>query len=345
VAAAGVALATATVALGISTAVVWTEKQKTDEARRQAEENLDALARMTNGIIDQTERELPPIPGTEVVRREILTPVQGQYRQMLVQRPADPAVREWSAKVERYVANLDRMVGEYDRANECYEQSVHLLTGLAAQFPDEPRHREKLSEAVRDYAELLRRLGNLPAADGATRRAVELAEPLHAAAPGAFGPKRTLGTALIERAEVRAAQGRWADAEADAGRAVALLVQLADAPAAEQVASDPVLVSLARTQLAAAQREQGRPADALRTHEAAVAGGEPVATDANAQYARARGRLERGRTLGQLGRPADRLADVTAAVGGFGGLAGRYPKVVRYREWLAAARNELAAGR
>jgi serine/threonine-protein kinase len=346
--AAVVFLLSAVAALTVSTALVWHEQRRTAEQKRhaerewaRAEENLGLARGLALNLLEIAETRLPAVRQTEPIRQEMTDAALRTFQQFLQQRPDDPELRGKTAALYRYSAKVHNNLNEVAAAERSYGESVHILDALVAQAPGEPLYRDQLAETLRDQSQVLDKLGRYGDAAAALRRAVGLADGLRAGAPDRPRYRRTLATARLALAGVEYARGQFAEA-AESGREAAELFRgLLGAPAGESNPQDPLLLAVALNRRAMAERERGRPDDALAAHAAALAqlklllgrgGGNDV------QHFHARALLDQGRTLALLpDRRPQVEGDFGQAILIWADLRKRYPAYPQYREWQAAA--------
>ena len=277
VVAAGVFLASAVVALSVSTALVWREQQKTaakeqfaEDERARAEHNYEVARTLSLDLIDIAESGLAPIRESEGVRKSLLTAVLRTHQQFLEQHPDDPELRKRAAQLYRYQANLQRLVRETAAAEQSYQESIRIQEALVEQYGDEPYYREKLSETLRDYADLHRRLGWLRAATETLHRSAEIADGLLGADPDRPRYRRLLAGALLDLSRVQKARGMAAESGQTAARAVGLFRGLLDVAPADRYVYDPLLLAASLAGLAIAEREQDHLKPALAAHREAI---------------------------------------------------------------------------
>ena len=261
---------------------------------------LEAIGRMLEGVAGA---DLAYLPNTETLRLSQAEAVLGFYRDLLAGNPADRKARRALAHALRVTANIDRMIGQHDRAEGRYAEAIGLLSDSdAAGVPETDETRAGLVLTLIDAGENLRMSGRPRAAEARYLQALDLLGRPGAAPPG--GP-RFEAMARINLAQARIETGRPAEAKADADRAAALLVPLADGPRADP--TDRILMAFSQAVAAIALRDLGEPGPAsARMAEATRRARELVADrrDTDTLHTLATILSERGRLLAEAGSPA-----------------------------------------
>jgi tetratricopeptide (TPR) repeat protein/tRNA A-37 threonylcarbamoyl transferase component Bud32 len=342
-------LVSAVVGLSVGAALIWREEQRTAEQKRaaerewsRAEKNLDLARSLGPQLLDVVDQRLSRVARTEAIRKEIIAAAVQKVRDALGQQPDDPELRYWTARLQRYSANLHRQLNQLDAAGRLYDEAVAMLGGLAAQAPDVPFYRDQLAETLRDQAQLLNRLGRLRDARAAADRSVGIAEQLVAESPGRADYRRTLAIGRIDRSGIRLALGEAVASEADARAAVETYRGLTRERAE---GLDGLMMVLALNRLAVGLRELGRADEALPVHaeavERAAALRKQSPTNNNYEHFHGRSLVEQGRTLARVPeRRQDAEASLSTPLPSWDHLQERYPQTPQYREWPALARLE-----
>ena len=246
--------------LSAGAGLIWREEQKTAEKKREAEANL-VLARQeqerADGERDRANRERDlaranfeqawelavtlgdvagqaetgqaAAPADEPRRRELLAKALAACRRALEARPDDADMRERTARMLRYSANLGRFLNDTGPAEEAYRESVGIQRGLLARDPTDARA-EHLGRTLRDYAALQRRTGRLTAAAATLDESAGIAERLWKADRESFQPQFDLAAVLMTRHTLEMARGRPADALRTAERCRSLFDDLLAGP-------------------------------------------------------------------------------------------------------------------
>jgi serine/threonine-protein kinase len=358
-AAAGVFLVSAVVALSLSTVLVWREQRKTAEQKSVAEQNYELSRDLSYNIIkmmETSEAEIASIPALHNSRKEILKATAQAYRKHLEQEPHDPELRKRTAQVYRYTANVHRLTNEIESADPLYKASILLYGGLADQYPEEAVFRELLSETLRDFSKLQARVGQLRQATETLQQSIAIAEKLLAEQPQRTASRRKLANSLLNLAAIEQTRG-MTEAGKVAEQAVQLFRELVALPPGERHPYDPVMLAAALNQAAAAERRSGREDAARSRHEEALSELQPLMAErrqgvnlVDVLHFRSWFLLEQCRTLLRFPTPeGQELAETKLGevIEQWTRLAKSYPKVPSYREMRGIAhqvRGELRIG-
>ena len=194
VAATGLVLLVAVVALAVSTWLVWREKERTvvalAEAEKQggrAEENfqiaLAAVEQMLTRVSDDSDR-LAHEPGMELVRRKLLEDALRFYKSLLKEKETDPVVRRETATTYLRIGDLQDRLGQQAAADEAYRAGMVLFQALADEFPQQPTYRRRLAACYGKLGTLLVDTPNLHEAERAFRQALDIQQALVEEFPG-----------------------------------------------------------------------------------------------------------------------------------------------------------------
>jgi tetratricopeptide (TPR) repeat protein len=345
------------VALATTAALVWRERDRTDEQRRlaeagwtkadtereRAERSFDSarvvMLEMTNRINEiETGQNNPKI--TDQLRMRALNQAREAFDGFRADQPDDANLKLQAASLHRFAANLARLMSDYPAAEKAYAASLAIWEELSDHFPDVPEYRNYLAETLRDRSMLEKRMGKLKDAAATLDRAAEIAEGLPETYPES-SRDRTAGTNDLERADVAFTRGQFDTAGRYAEQALYRLDALKKAPAKLAKTYDPLLAVMAVNRVALVRREQGKAAEALASHDDAVArmstldgpkaGRDVVFWDLEV-------RRQRAQTLSSVpGRRAEATAEFDRIIQAAEKLVDDYPQVAFYREGLAAA--------
>jgi tetratricopeptide (TPR) repeat protein/tRNA A-37 threonylcarbamoyl transferase component Bud32 len=345
VAAAAVLLVTATAALGVSTALVWREKERTKEQERRAERSYVSMRDLSGDVLnlmETAEAELVNSPGLMAARDELVGKAARAFRIQLEQQPDDAELRRRAAQVFRYAANVRRLANDLDGAETLYLDSLRLYRGLAKENSDVAASRQKLCEAARDYGTFQALTGRLGDASETFREAAALAEGL-VAQDDLPTHRRSLAISLAFLAGNEDARGRSDEAKQLAGRAAALYRGLLAGPAPQPY--DSLLLASVLNRAAIVERDAGRPDSARPLHAEAckimqgVVDRRPAGVGlTDAVHHMALFRLSQARTWAlDPKRRANAETNLAATAKQWEGLAGSHPAVPMYRAALGEA--------
>ena len=341
VAAAGVLLATTTVALAIGNVLVAQERDAKERARQEAVAQRDLAERnaaMTRDVIaDFIEKvaddQWGQIPGTGQLRLDAVKSVVKTFPDLLAQQPDNPDLKYDAALIYRRCANLYRVLGRLDKAKPLYDQSREIMNKLVETHPEVMLYQQGLCHNRLEDAEVILRESGPELALPPLRGAVSLAEQTAKAFPDSHGVLRTLAQARIDLADALVDAGR-----VDEGVKVsAESVKNFDAVLARDGGDEDdiryqtrLLASLAAAVAANASFEAGHPDRGMaeKADRWSAELSENLAGDPNVDYVRALALDEWGRVLG--------LDAATAAEGETLGIEA----VVKLRALVAASPYE-----
>jgi tetratricopeptide (TPR) repeat protein len=290
--------------------------------------------------INQIETGLKSPIAVDEIRYAALEKAREQFEQFRADLPDDEVVQWQAAKLDRYAANLSRLLGRYPKAEANYNTAVRIYEDLSQRFPDRSAYRDELAQTLGDRAALEKRMGKLTDAAATLGRAVQVTEALEGKLP-ASSYRRTLGVVVDNQTDVAYLLGQFDAAARYARRSGELFEQLKTAPVAERNPVDPLFAAMTVHRLALAQRELGQTAAALVSHDDAVArmkalGGPQANRDV--RFWDCEVRRERARTAALFPeRRTAAAADLAEVIQGMEQLVGENPDLALYRERLAAA--------
>jgi len=311
VAAAGVLLATTTVALAIGNVLVARERDAKERARQEAVAQRDLAERnaaMTRDVIADfietvADDKWGSIPGTGQLRLDAVKSVVDKFPDLMTQQPENPDLKYDAALIYRRCANLYRVLGRLEEAKPLYDQSREIMEKLIETHPEVTLYQQGLCHNRLEDAEVILRESGPELALPTLRGAVSLTEQTAKAFPDSHGVLRTLAHARIDLADALVDAGR-----VDEGVKVsAESVKNFDVVLARDGGDEDdtryqtrLLASLAAAVAANARFEAGRPdremaakADRWSAELSATLAGDP-----NVDYVRALALDERARVLG-----------------------------------------------
>lgn len=130
----------------------WREAvQHKDLAERRGEiaearfrEARDLVDRMLTRVAD---KQLTEVPQMTAVRRELLEEALTFYQGFLAERGMDLSVREETARAYGRVGAIQQALGNFERAEEAYQQALASLQRLAEELPDQDNYRHNVAWA------------------------------------------------------------------------------------------------------------------------------------------------------------------------------------------------------
>ena len=311
VAAAGMLLATTTVALAIGNVLVARERDAKERARQEAVAQRDLAERnaaMTRDVIADfietvADDKWGQIPGTGQLRLDAVKSVVDKFPNLHAQQPDNPDLKYDAALIYRRCANLYRVLGKLNEAKPLYDQSREIMNTLIDQHPEVSLYQQGLCHNRLEDAEVILRESGPELALPTLRGAVALAEQTAKAFPDSHGVLRTLAQARIDLADALVDAGR-----VDEGVKVsAESVKNFDVVLARDGGDDDdiryqtrLLASLAAVIAANAHFEAGRPDRELaeKADRSSAELSAKLAGDPNVDYVRALALDERARVLG-----------------------------------------------
>ncbi|MCY3016172.1 MAG: serine/threonine-protein kinase [Planctomycetota bacterium] len=341
VAAAGMLLATTTVALAIGNVLVARERDAKERARQEAVAQRDLAERnaaMTRDVIADfietvADDKWGSIPGTGQLRLDAVQSVVDKFPDLIAQQPDNPDLKYDAALIYRRCANLYRVLGKLNEAKPLYEKSRGIMEKLVAEKAPKEYHTLGWIHHLLDEAEVILRTDGPQPSIATFRKALEQAELAVKSFPNSPGPLWTLGRAEMDLADALVDAGSAAEGAEQAATGVTHFeaAMARDGEDDEDIRYQTrLMASLAAAVAANASFEAGRPdremAEKADRWSAELS--ENLAGDPNVDFVRALALDERARVLG--------LDAATAAEGEKLGIEA----VVKLRALVAAAPYE-----
>ena len=310
-AAAGVLLATTTVALAIGNVLVARERDAKERARQEAVAQRDLAERnaaMTRGVIADfietvADDQWGQIPGTGQLRLDAVKSVVKTFPDLLAQQPDNPDLKYDAALIYRRCANLYRVLGRLDEAKPRYDQSREIMEKLVAEKAPQERFILGWIHHLLDEAEVTLRTDGPQPSIATFREALEQAELAVKSFPNSPGPLWTLGRAEMDLADALVDAGSAAGGAEKAATGVTHFeaAMARDGEDDEDIRYQTrLMASLAAAVAANASFEAGRPdremAEKADRWSAELS--ETLAGDPNVDYVRALALDEWARVLG-----------------------------------------------
>ena len=311
VAAAGMLLATTTVALAIGNVLVSRERDAKERARQEAVAQRDLAERnaaMTRGVIADfietvADDQWGQIPGTGQLRLDAVKSVVDKFPDLLAQQPDNPDLKYDAALIYRRCANLYRVLGKLDEAKPLYDQSREIMEKLVAEKAPKEHHTLGWIHHLLDEAEVILRTDGPQPSIATFREALKRAEGAEKAFPTTPGPQWTLGRAEMDLADALVDAGSATEGAEQAAKGVMHFeaAMAHDGEDDEDIRYQTrLMASLAAAVAANARFEAGRPdremAEKADRWSAELS--ENLAGDPNVDYVRALALDEWARVLG-----------------------------------------------
>lgn len=237
--------------IGTSWGLVKAERARDAETKQRirAENNLDAAHLLTTKLMTVTEKVLPPMRGSEIARRDLTRVAVETFRVFAEQRPDSPELRRWNAQLNRYEANIRRLLDDNASADNAYRIALDALR-------KEPDNADRLSETLRDYATLQARLGQLKSAVATNDDAHKIAQSLLGKEPNNIGYLRNEALILVDRADFANSMGDYQGAVSFADQAAVIFRKLSDVNSTDPNPYDVPMLAAALTAKGVAERER-----------------------------------------------------------------------------------------
>jgi tetratricopeptide (TPR) repeat protein len=160
-------LLVAVTVLGISTGIIWREKQQAEQAYRaeaeartaEAEQRLLAEANelQARQVVDEmytkvAEEWLATEPRMQLVQRDLLLKALHFYEKLLRSHPTDPQIRFKTAQAYHFVGRVQHRLGQTQESQQAIRQQIALLRDLVAEVPATARYRFDLFHSLRELA-------------------------------------------------------------------------------------------------------------------------------------------------------------------------------------------------
>jgi serine/threonine-protein kinase len=224
VAAAAALLLTSVVALAVSNLLIQREQIRTEIARNQAQNNFNLARSAVSGIlVDIAQNNLPNLPGTSALRRNVASKAAYLYKSLLNAKPLAPDFQTEAAAAFRQLGSIRRLYYDFNTAEADYKQAITLLQDQLARNPNAEYSAATLAEILVEYAVLLRMQGRVPDEEPYLLRAAELAGTLPTNAAPLSQPRRIQARAIAMLSTVQLQTGRAQDALATSKQAISLI--------------------------------------------------------------------------------------------------------------------------
>ncbi len=200
------------------------QQARADEtkARQQA---FAALRSMTADVVERKFAQGAVLSEDE---RAFLRGVIAQYDAFAAIKGDDPDSRAARAEGRSRVGRMRYKLGEFQEAEEDYDQALGIQKELAADFPSRPEFRQDLAKSYNNRGFLMYHTGRLPEAEKDWTEAVGIRKQLVADFPSRPEFRQDLAKSHLSRGVLLMDTGRLPEAEKDWTEAVNILKQLVD---------------------------------------------------------------------------------------------------------------------
>ena len=285
--AAAVFLVSAVAALAVTTILVWNEQQRTAEQRnlalaeqiRTAEQKEAALQNLRMArdlsysgfeLIERAEATLAANAQLNVARKDFLVAASEAFRRFLQQQPDDDFLRQRTARVFHFAANVMRKNNDVKLARPLYQNSIAEYETLAKAKPADFALQVALANEIRDYGKLLSNEGKLSEAVNQIQTSLAIVRRLEAKQPKNLSISRNLAAALLNLASVRYELGDFSECLSAASQAAERYRAFTLLEAARTSPYDSLFLAASLNLVAMANRENGKLALALEAHAEAT---------------------------------------------------------------------------
>ncbi len=150
-----------------------------DREQARAEANFQKAREAVDKILTWVaEKQLADMPHMVRVRRKVLEEALRFYQGFLEEKGNEPEVRYETGRAYDRVGNIYEMLGEDEKAEDAYRESLKLLIELRKSFPAEARYRQGEARAWQGLGILFKKTGKIDQAEEAYRSTMNLMEGL-----------------------------------------------------------------------------------------------------------------------------------------------------------------------
>lgn len=326
----------------------WT---RAENERTRAEQNY-ATARsliLDMGLrINQIETGQADPKLADMARKQALDKAREQFEQFRADVPDDATLQRQTAFLHRYAANVSRLLSDFNGAAAAYSAAIKVYEELIARFPTVSLYRDDLAQTLADRAGAEKRMGKLRESAATLQQALKITDGIQDSFRDSPSYRRSMAVILNDRTDVVYRLGQFDEAATLAAQAGDLFDQLSGLPANQKNTVDPLYAAMTVHRRALAQRELGKTADAMTTHDDAIARMKVLVgpkANRDVRYWDCETRRERAWTAAGIPErretAADELVDVIRVMEA---LVAENPQIAFYKESLVAAylrRGEL----
>jgi serine/threonine protein kinase len=313
------------------------ERDDKERSGRQARQAVDEM------YTEVAEKWLATQPYLEPLQRDFLLKALAFYESFSQTAGGDPAIRLETAKAQRRVGDIQRRLGQTDKARAAYRGALSRLEDLSRSQPSNPHVRAELAGLLNHQGDCSRVAGELGDARQAHERAVVLFAELVNENPdavdyrfGLAGAHNNLGLVLHSLHD-----------DAVAAKTHLAAIEIFRELVQEQPEQPALRHALAQchANLAVLFRDTGRSEEAEKEAYRAVALWKALleAYPNTPQYRQGQGvnYLNLGLLFAKTGRPREAIGALRLAVATLEKLATEFPLVPVYADQLRDARKQL----
>jgi tetratricopeptide (TPR) repeat protein len=203
----------ACMSLGIGGWLIAQKSAVAEVSAEKAHKSFNALRDSMERTYTETVEEMKDIPGTEVLRRKLLTDLLGYYRQFVDEFRSDRTLHADVATALLRLGTLHRELGEPDAARDRLREASALYRSLFDSDPDSLEYRRQQAICAAQLGRVLAQLGETREAEASAREAVALQQTLLKTHPANPVVSAELAASRSELALLLAETGRRDEAE------------------------------------------------------------------------------------------------------------------------------------
>jgi serine/threonine protein kinase/tetratricopeptide (TPR) repeat protein len=144
----------------------------------RAEANFLKTLEAVDQLTEVGQKDLASLPHLDNVRRRLLEKALRFFQGFLQERGGEGKLPFETALAYHRIADIRRLLGEHQQAEQAYERAVDLFERLRTEMPEKRAYRQELGRLHYDHARLLSELGRRQDAEAANEQARRLQEQL-----------------------------------------------------------------------------------------------------------------------------------------------------------------------
>jgi serine/threonine protein kinase len=196
------------------------------QQRLRAEQNLVVAREAVDTMLTEVgKEELANIPQMESTRSELLSRARSFYERFIREEQKDPHLRLEAAVSWKRVADVDHLMGAYDKAKTSYEESIRQLQELVDEHPDEVDFQRQLAITLDSFGRMLSH-EDLDAAEQMFDQAIQIQSELASHLADVPHARHELAQSLNDRGSLLLSKNRLEEACADYRLAIETLQEL-----------------------------------------------------------------------------------------------------------------------
>lgn len=314
--------------------------------RDRAEEHLSLALRAVDGMLTEVgEQDFAYEPRLDEKRQALLARALALYQEFLAKQADNTRLQLETAQAFRRMGDIERWLGQQERAEAAYVQAIQLIDRLRNDQPADPRYERWLAYCHNYLGEVHRQSSQPKLAEQSYRRAYALSERLHREFPENVEYAQELARAQYNSGILCRETNRHDEAERNLSQSAELLQTLA-----ETHAEDPSIrqeLARAHINLGTVFRATGRRDRAIESSDRAIVLLDELATRfplrPDYRFELAVVHSNRGNLHARTGATAAALVDYQEGGSLLESLIADFPTAPALRQELANTYNSLAA--